>query len=473
MKDAEKRRLSAEIAAIVGRVHVIDSPVELEAYGYDASLVSARPDIVALPDSTQDVARIARLAHARGVPLVARGAGTSVSGGSVPLEGGVMLAFSRMNRILEIDPENFCATVEPGVVNQDLSAATACHALRYLPDPSSQSACTLGGNVAENAGGLRCFKYGVTVNHVLGLEVVTVEGDVFEVGGKAPDAPGYDLLGVLTGSEGTLGLFTKIIVRLMPLPRETRTLLASYGSLDAASATVAGVIAEGIVPAAIEMMDRDIIHAVEAYIHAGYPPDAEAVLLMELEGHPRSVTIETDRIREICSARGAKEVRVAHDPGERERLWSGRKGALGAVARLRPRYCLHDGVVPRSRLLDTIHEVQAIARRHRLQIVSVFHAGDGNLHPMILFDTRDAEETARVHAAGDEIIRACVAAGGTITGEHGIGIEKRHLMPLVFSEADLATMARLRCAFDSLGRLNPGKVLPSGPGCGDAMSLPA
>jgi glycolate oxidase len=471
MIDTEKRRLAAELAGIVGNSHVITSAVELEAYGYDASLVSVRPDVVVLPDSTEQVARIARIAHARGVPIVARGAGTSVSGGSVPIEAGIMVAFSRMNRILEIDPENFCATVEPGVVNLDLSNAVTSHGLRYLPDPSSQKACTLGGNVAENAGGPRSFKYGVTMSQVLGLELVTAEGDVVEVGGKAADVAGYDLLGVLTGSEGTLGIFTKITLRLLPEPRETRTILASYASVDAAGDTVLSVTAEGIIPAAMEMMDRDIVGAVEAYVPAGYPLDAEAVLVLELDGHPLSVAIDADRIRGLCAARGAREVRVAHDPAERERLWAGRNGALVAAARLKLRYHLQDGVVPRSRLVQTLHEVQEIGRRHRLRIVSVLHAGDGNLQPMILFDPRDAEETARANAAGDEIIRACVAAEGTITGEHGIGAEKRHLMSLVFSDADLAAMERLRRAFDPLGRLNPGKVLPSGSGRDDAPAL--
>jgi len=469
----DKRRLTADLAAIAGPDQVIVSPVELEAYGYDASLVSARPDAVVLPSSTEEVVRITRLALARRVPLVARGAGTSVSGGSIPVEGGILVGFSRMNRILEIDAANLCATVEPGVVNLDLSAVTAPLGLRYVPDPSSQKTCTLGGNVAENAGGLRCFKYGVTVNHVLGVELVTSGGEVIALGGKAPSAGGYDLAGVLTGSEGTLGIFTKIILRLMPIPRDARTMLAAYGSLDDASATVAAVIAAGIVPAAIEMMDRDIIHAVEAYIHAGYPLDAEAVLVIELDGDPRAVAEQADRIGAICAAGAATEVRIASGEEERERLWAGRKGALGAVARLRPRYYLHDGVVPRSRLPETIRRVGEIGKRHGLRIVNVYHAGDGNLHPMILFDTRDAAETARVHAAGDEIIRACVEAGGTITGEHGIGIEKRHLMPLIFSEADLALMARVKRAFDPEGILNPGKIFPTGALCGDVRPLVA
>jgi glycolate oxidase len=463
----QKRALTSDLAGIVGRNHVITAPVELEAYSFDASLNTARPDVVVLPDSGMEVVRTARLTHARGVPLVARGAGTSFSGGPIPVEGGVMIVFSRMNRILEIDPENLCATVEPGLGNLDLSAATAPHGLRYRPDPSSQKSCTLGGNVAENAGGLLCFKYGVTVNHVMGLEVVTGAGDVLQIGGKATETPGYDLLGVLTGSEGTLGIFTKITLRLMPLPRETCTILASYSTVDQASATVSAVVASGIVPAAIEMMDREIIRAVEAYIHAGYPEDAEAVLLIELEGDPRTLEVQRSRIRALCESNEAKEIRISCDDVERERLWSGRKGALGAAARLRPRYYLHDGVVPRSRLVGTLREIQAIGQRHRLQIVNVFHAGDGNLHPVILFDSRDAAESARVRAAGDEIIRACVAAGGTITGEHGIGIEKRHLMHLVFSEEDMAAMIRLKHAFDPEGRLNPGKIFPTGALCGD------
>ena len=468
----QNRALSAELSNIVGADHVITSPVALEAYGYDASLESARPDVVVLPDSTREVLQIVRLAHALRTPIVARGAGTSVSGGSIPVAGGIMIAFSRMDRILDIDPENLCATVEPGVVNLDLSVATAPYGLRYVPDPSSQKTCTLGGNVAENAGGLLCFRYGTTVNHLMGLEMVTAEGDLFEIGGKAA-APGYDLLGVLTGSEGTLGIFTKITVRLMPLPRASCTILASFGSVDHAGGTVADVVASGIVPSALEMMDRGIIHAVEAYIKAGYPLDADAVLIIELEGDPRAVEAQGARIREICAQNRAREVRLSRDPAEREKLWSGRKGALGAVARLRPRYYLHDGVVPRSRLVETLREVQAIARRYRLQIVNVLHAGDGNLHPMILFDTRNAEETARVRAAGDDIIRKCVSAGGTITGEHGIGIEKRHLMSLVFSHEDMAAMTRLKHTFDADGFMNPGKIFPTGAVCGDVKPVAA
>lgn len=463
----ERRALGAEFARIVGQEHTITSAVELEAYGYDASLESARPDVVVLPASTREVVRITRLARARGVPLVARGAGTSVSGGSIPVEGGVMVAFSRMNRILEIDADNFCATVQPGVVNLDLSKATAPYGLRYLPDPSSQKTCTLGGNVAENAGGLLCFKYGVTVNHVIGIEAVTSDGEIFTIGGKAPDPPGYDLLGVLTGSEGTLGIFTKLVLRLMPVPPEACTILASFDAVDHACASVSAIVSSGIVPAALEMMDREIIRAVEEYIHAGYPLDAEAVLIIELDGDLLSVEVQTERIREICAAQNAREIRISRDEAERERLWAGRKGALGAVARLRPRYYLHDGVVPRSKLVETLRAVQAIGRKYRLQIVNVFHAGDGNLHPMILFDSRDAEESARVRAAGDAIIRACVDAGGTITGEHGIGIEKRHLMPLIFSDDDLAVMARLKENFDPSGLMNPGKILPTGALCGD------
>ncbi|MFQ5458951.1 MAG: FAD-binding oxidoreductase, partial [Myxococcota bacterium] len=305
------------------------------------------------------------------------------------------------------------------------------------------------------------------------LELVTAEGEIHAIGGKALGAPGYDLLGALIGSEGTLGIFTKLTLRLMPLPRASCTVLASYATVDEAGATVAGIVASGIIPSALEMMDRGIIHAVEDYIQAGYPLDAEAVLIIELEGEPAAVEAQGARIRACCERNSAQEVRISRDPAERERLWSGRKGALGAVARLRPRYYLHDGVVPRSRLVETLREVQAIGQRFDLQIVNVLHAGDGNLHPMILFDTRDREETARVRAAGDEIIRACVAAGGTITGEHGIGIEKRHLMQLVFTPEDMAAMGRLKHAFDPEGRMNPGKILPTGAVCGDVKPAAA
>jgi glycolate oxidase len=378
-----------------------------------------------------------------------------------------------MDRILEVDPVERVAWVEPGVINLDLSRAVADHGLHFAPDPSSQQACTIGGNVANNSGGPHCLSYGVTTTHVLALEVVLADGTVAVLGGLDPEPPGLDLRGAFVGSEGTLGIATKIAVRLTPLPPVVQTLLAGFASVDAAAATVSGVIAEGIVPAALEMMDQRITEAVEAFVHAGYPLDAAAVLLVEVDGLRDGVDHSVAEVARVARANGATSVRVAADGAERALLWKGRKSAFGAVARIKPSYYLHDTVVPRTRLVEVLREVYAIAARHDLLVMNVFHAGDGNLHPLLLFDARVPGELDRVHAAGEEIVRASIAAGGVLSGEHGIGLEKRDLMPLQFSDDDLAAQARLRCAFDPEGAANPGKVLPLGASCAEVARLGA
>ncbi len=383
-----------------------------------------------------------------------------------------MIVTTQLDRILEVDAENRVAWVEPGVLNLDLSRAVAHLGLHYAPDPSSQAACTIGGNVATNAGGPHCLASGVTAAHVLALEVVLADGSVAMLGGLAPDQPGYDLRGCFVGSEGTMGIATRIAVRLMPDPPAVRTLLLDFTSIDDAAATVSGVIAAGIVPAALEMMDAQITRAVEDFVGAGFPRDAAAVLLVELDGLPGGVQEEVEAVAAVGRAHGARTVRIAADEDERALLWKGRKSAFGAIARLAPNYYLHDAVVPRTRLVEVLRQVYAIADEQRLTMMNVFHAGDGNLHPLIVFDAREPGVWERVHRAGDEIIAACVAAGGVLSGEHGIGVEKRDAMPLVFSPNDLDAQARLRDAFDPSGRANPGKVLPSGSRCGELPRVP-
>jgi glycolate oxidase len=384
----------------------------------------------------------------------------------------VVIVTTHMNSILEVDPANRVAWVEPGVLNLDLTRSVHRLGLHYAPDPSSQQACTVGGNVATNAGGPHCLASGVTSTHVLALDVVLADGSVTRLGGLEPDTPGYDLRGCFVGSEGTMGIATRIAVRLSPDPPAVRTLLLDFDSVDDAAATVSGIIAAGIVPAALEMMDALITRAVEDFVGAGYPRDAAAVLLVELDGLPDGVAAQIDVIREVARVHGARAVRVAADEAERALLWKGRKSAFGAIARIAPDYYLHDAVVPRTRLVDVLEQVYAIAAEHRLIVMNVFHAGDGNLHPLIAFDAREPGIWDRVHAAGDAILRACVDAGGVLSGEHGIGLEKREAMPWIFSTDDLDAQARLRDAFDPSGAANPEKILPAGSRCGEATRVP-
>ena len=467
-----QRILANELAAIVGPEAVLHSPEDLMLYEYDGSVELATPEAVVFPSSTAEVVALVRWAKERDIPIVARGAGTGLSGGAVAVQGGLVLGFSRMKRILEVDIENQRAVVQPGVVNLDLSQAVAASGYYYAPDPSSQKACTIGGNVAENSGGPHTLAYGVTTNHVLGLEAVLPEGEVIHTGGKVLDCPGYDLTGVLVGSEGTLGIVTQIIVRLMRLPEAVKTLLAIFETVDDASETVAEITARAITPAALEMMDQLTLQAVEEATKAGYPRDAAAVLLIELEGPAEGVEVQAEQIAEVCRRHRAREVRVAQSERERLLLWAGRKNAFGAMGRITTSYYVQDGVIPRTRIPETLRFVREVSERTGLRIANVFHAGDGNLHPIILFDARDREQFRRVVQAGAEILSFCVSIGGSLTGEHGIGMEKNELMPLLFTEDDLTVMGKLKAVFNPDGRLNPAKVFPTTKGCGEVRVPP-
>jgi glycolate oxidase len=424
---------------------------------------------VCFPRSTEDVAAAVRVAAGHGVPFVARGSGTGLAGGATPLDDAVVVVTTQMNRVLEVDPVERVAWVEPGVLNLDLTRAVQHLGLHYAPDPSSQQACTIGGNVGTNAGGPHCLASGVTSAHVLAVDAVLADGEVARLGGTEPDVPGYDLRGCFVGSEGTMGIAARIAVRLLPDPPVVRTLLCDFGALDDAAATVSGIIAAGIVPAALEMMDAEITRAVEDFVGAGYPRDAAAVLLVEVDGLPDGVAAQVAAIDAVARAHGARSVRVAADEAERALLWKGRKSAFGAIA---PDYYLHDAVVPRTKLVDVLRRVYEIAAEQRLTMMNVFHAGDGNLHPLIVFDAREPGIWSRVHDVGDEILRTCVAAGGVLSGEHGIGMEKRDAMPLIFTPDDLDLQARLRDAFDPQGLANPDKVLPRGSRCGEVRRVP-
>jgi glycolate oxidase len=407
------------------------------------------------------------------VPFVARGSGTGLAGGAVPLGGALVIVTTKMTRVLSVDLDARQAWVEPGVLNADLSRRLAEHGVHYAPDPSSQQSCSVGGNVATNAGGPHCLSEGVTAMHVLAVEVVLPNGTVTVLGGEDPEPPGLDLRGAFVGGEGMLGIATRICVRLVQNAPAVRTLLLDFERVEDGAATVSAIIASGLVPAALEMMDAPVTRAVEAYVHAGFPTDAAAVLIVEVDGLPGAVEAGVERVTQIGRAHRARTVRVAQDEAERALIWKGRKTAFGAIARIKPNYYLHDTVVPRARLVEVLAKVYEIAARHELIVMNVFHAGDGNLHPLLVFDKREPGVMARVHAAGDEIVRASVAAGGVLSGEHGIGLEKRDLMPLLFSPADLDLQARLREAFDPDGLANPEKVLPAGSRCGDLQQVPA
>jgi glycolate oxidase len=449
-----------ELRRIVGRESVIDSANDLRIFERDASIEGALPDAVVLASTTEQVARVIKLAANHKIPVVPRGAGTGLSGGAVTIRGGIALQVTRMRRILEIDPVAQTALVEPGVVNQELSLAAASHGLFYAPDPSSQKACTIGGNAAENSGGPHCLYYGVTTNHVLGMEVVLADGSVHWVSGDAPDRIGLDLCGVLVGSEGTLCAITKIKVRLLRIPPTVATLLAAFPTIETASHAVSAIIARGIVPAALEMMDRMTVGAVEAHYNAGYPTDAGAVLLVEVDGIAESTRELMAAVRDVLAENQGYALREAQTPAERDLLWAGRKGAIGALGRIKPNYYLHDGVVPRSRLPQVLSAVGEIGEHYKLPVANVFHAGDGNLHPNILFDLRDRDVLHQVEGAGEEMLRAVVELGGALSGEHGIGLEKSAFMPWVFSADDLDAMQRVKRVLDVDGILNPGKIFP-------------
>src|SRR5574341_653710 len=455
--------LPRDLAAIVGAKHVREARAEKLTYAMDGLPTHRRlPGIVVLPGTREELIAVVRLLAAHGVPFVPRGAGTGLSGGALADEGAVLVVLTRLNRVVRVDQGNRLAVVEPGVVNAKLGAAAQPHGLQYAPDPSSQSACTIGGNVAENAGGPHCLKYGVTANHILALELLLADGSLAEVGSPGGEPWGPDLVGLFVGSEGNFGIATRITVRLTPLPRAVRTLLADFTSLRTAGEGVSAIIAAGIVPAALEMMDQSCICAVEDSVYAaGYPRDAAAVLLVELDGMAEpAVEAERRAVLDLLRAHGARSVRSAADARERERLWQGRKKAFGAMGRLSRDLVVQDAVVPRSALPDVLETIARIAATHRLVVSNVFHAGDGNLHPNISFDGSNPDMKARVEHASAEIMAACIAAGGTITGEHGVGLDKLRYMPLVFDGDSLAAMRAVRQVFDPHERVNPGKVVP-------------
>jgi glycolate oxidase len=456
----EKGQILKRLQEIVGPANVLWKEVDLAVFEYDAGLDKEKPSFVVFTQTAEDVAQVVKFLHQEGISYVARGSGTNLSGGTIPLNRGVVIELSRMNRVLEIDLQNERALVEPGVYNLTLQNALAPLGYYYAPDPASQKVSTLGGNFGENAGGPHCLKYGVTGNHVLGAEFVWPNGQKIWLGSKAIDPPGPDLLGLLVGSEGTLGIATKILVRIMRSPERVLTMLAIFKNLEDAGQTVSDIISEGIIPATLEIMDNMMIRAVEESMHAGYPLDAEAVLIIELDGLSDGMEEQAQRILEVCRKNGVVSTRRAKDAAERADLWAGRRGAFGAVARLAPSYLVCDGTVPRTQLPAALSAVRKVGQKYNLAVGNVFHAGDGNLHPLILFDDRNAEEMERVHRAGMEILKICADLGGTISGEHGIGTEKLKGMPLVFRDSDLDMMRNLKTAIDPKGVCNPGKVIP-------------
>jgi glycolate dehydrogenase FAD-linked subunit len=459
--------IQREFSSILGPDGFLWRPEDLMLYEYDGLSSQRVPDAVVFPTSTEQVVRIVKLAAREKMPVIARGAGTGLSGGAVVTAGGVVVSFARMKSILEVDIENQRARVQPGLVNVDLSLAVADRGYFFAPDPSSQKACTIGGNVAENSGGPHTLAYGVTTNHVLGLKVVMPSGEVMDTGADYWDRPGFDLTGLMVGSEGTLGIVTEIIVRLMRKSEAVKTLVAIYDSVPGATRTVAAVTARGITPAALEMMDGFTLRAIEDATHAGYPMDSAAVLLIEIEGLREEVEEHAEQIETVARECGAREVRHAKSAEERDLLWRGRKNAFGALGRISPNFYVQDGVIPRTRLPEMLDHIEEIGRRYNLLIGNIFHAGDGNLHPLLMFDARDKEQSRKVVKAAEEIIARCVEMGGSITGEHGVGMEKNELMPLIFSAADLEMMGRMKNVINPGGSFNPGKVFPSGKMCGE------
>ncbi len=462
-----------ELRGIVGDHYMLIEKEDVIVYEQDGSIFQVMPEIVVLPGDVEQVSAVIKAAKRANVPIVPRGSGTGLAGGAVPAEGGIVLSLARLDRILKIDLQNRIAIVEPGVINLDMTKAVAKDGFFYAPDPSSQAACSIGGNIANNSGGPHTLAYGVTTNHILGVEVVLDDGQVVWLGGLVPDSPGYDLCGVFVGSEGTMGIVTKAAVRLMRTRESVRTLLAIFDQTDRATQTVVDVSGAGIIPAALEMMDRLTIEAVEKGAPCGYPTDAAAVLLVEIEGVREHSERAMALVQSICKRNGAREVKVARDEAERQLLWKGRKGAFGALGVLAPNYYVQDGVVPRSHLPEIMRQVAEIGERYKLRIANVFHAGDGNLHPNILFDMRTPGELDRVIEAGGAILRACIELGGSITGEHGIGLEKKAYIGLLFNTEDLDAMMRVRRAFDPESRFNPAKLFPTPVTCGEVRREPA
>ena len=458
-----------KLRRVVGRDAVVADETELLVYECDAlALFKHKPDAVVFPQTTEHVSGIVKIACEYGIPFLPRGAGTGLSGGAMAAEGGIIIEMQKMNRILSIDQENRIAVVQPGVVNLHITQAAAPLGLYYAPDPSSQQACTIGGNAAENAGGPHCLKYGMTTNHILAIEAVLANGDIVRLGNPAGECIGMDLVGGIVGSEGTFVIVTEITIRLLPKPQAVKTLLAAYHTVEACSQTVSDIIGAGIVPAALEFVDDKTIHAVEASVFkAGYPLDARAALLIELDGFQDGIEEMSAAISDICRKNHAYEVRVAKNDQERAQLWLGRKGAFGAMGRISPDTVVMDAVIPRTRLPDVLAEVDRLSELHGLAVANVFHAGDGNLHPLILFDSRFPDQVEKIHKLGAEIMQVCVDAGGALSGEHGIGIEKKEFMGLIFNEVDLEIMAKVKSVFNPTAMLNPSKIFPTRRACSE------
>jgi glycolate oxidase len=465
MADVDAARRALEEA--LGPDEVLADPLARRLYARDASMVEGGCALVAFPRSVEDVVACVRVAAEHGLPVVPRGSGTGLAGGATPIGDALVVVTSKMTRILEVRPEDRLAWVEPGLPNLDLANTLRPYGFTYAPDPSSQQTCSIGGNVNTNAGGPHCLAYGVTVNHVLAVDLVLPDGSVERLGSEGPEGSGYDLRGVIVGSEGTLGVVAGVCVRLVPLPPAVRTMLLDFERVEDCAETVSRILASGVIPAAVEMMDRGIVNAAESFAHAGYPTDAAAILIVEVDGTPAAVEAQARAVETAARTNRVRSIRIAADEEERALLWKGRKSAFGAVAQIAPHYHLHDCTVPRTRLAEILTGIYAIAERHDLVVTNVFHAGDGNLHPLLSFDRRVPGTLERVLAASDEIVRLCVGAGGALSGEHGIGLEKRDFMPLVFTEEDLGAQACVRSAFDPDGLMNPVKVLPSGARCGE------
>ncbi|MEU7901546.1 FAD-linked oxidase C-terminal domain-containing protein [Actinoplanes sp. NPDC049118] len=460
--------LAAVLRSGLGADRVISDRQELRTYECDGlAHYKVTPGLVVLPRDASECARTVRACVEADVPFVARGSGTGLSGGALPHADGVLIVTSKMRAIVEVAPDDERAVVEPGVINLHVTHAATPAGYYYAPDPSSQQICSIGGNVAENSGGAHCLKYGFTTNHVIGAQIVTPDGDLVELGGRAPDSPGYDLLGAFVGSEGTLGIATRVTVRLTRLPESVRTLLAAFETTDQAGAATSAIIAAGVVPAAVEMMDALAIEAAEAAVACGYPAGAGAVLIVELDGPHAEVDAQFEQVTALCEQSGAFELRIAANPAERALFWKGRKSAFAAVGRISPDYIVQDGVIPRTALPEVLHRISEVSRAHGVRVANVFHAGDGNLHPLVLFDDGVPGEAERAEEVSGAIIDLCIEYGGSITGEHGVGMDKSRYMPRMFTADDLETMQLLRCAFDPAGLANPGKIFPTPRLCGE------
>jgi glycolate oxidase len=465
---AKRGEIAEAMRGIIPSESVIESPTQMRVYESDGlTAYKQMPMLVVLPETTEQVSEILAYAHEHRIKIVPRGAGTSLSGGALPLEDGILLGLAKFNRILDIDFENRCAVVQPGVTNLGITKAVEHRGFYYAPDPSSQIACTIGGNVAENSGGVHCLKYGLTANNVLGIEMVLITGEIIRLGGKHLDSEGYDLLGLMTGSEGLLGVVTEVTVRILQKPETARAVLVGFPSNEDAGQCVADIISGGIIPGGMEMMDRPAIHAVEEFVHADYPLNVEALLIVELDGPQVEVDNLIERVSTIAKRNKSKTLRVSNSEAERMLFWAGRKAAFPAVGRISPDYMCMDGTIPRKKLPEVLAGMAKLSKKYDLRVANVFHAGDGNLHPLILFDANEEGQLDRAEKFGADILRLCVKVGGVLTGEHGVGVEKRDLMPEMFSQIDLDQQLRLKCAFDGQGLLNPGKVFPTLHSCAE------